>query len=98
MTDDAYLSAVIGRDENVTMTLEQFQLICKDIERDPELVENLEDYRIRAIAVMDGDDPLAFAELPLLMPRLYAIILRHVSHPRSTALTVDVLLRYLKIK
>ncbi len=97
MTDDAYLSAVFGKDEYVTMTLEQFQLICKDIERDPELVEDLEDYRVRWTAMMESSDPLAFAELPLLMPRLFAIVKQHVSHPQATDLTVFVLKRYLKL-
>jgi hypothetical protein len=98
MTDDAYLSTVVGKDEYVAITFDQFQLICKDIERDPELMENLEDYRKRAIAVIEGDDPVAFADLPLLLPRLDAIVEQHVLHPRATAITVDVLLRYLKIK
>jgi len=98
MNDGAYLSAVIGKDEYVTMTLDQFQSICRDIERDPELIENLLDFRVRWLAVNEGEDPLAFADLPDLMPRLHEILERHVSHPEATSLTVLVLMRYLTLR
>ena len=95
MNKDPFISMPVAPGRDATITKPEYDLIVATFESDPDIVEQLQDFAIRWHAVNEGDDGLAFAELPECMAQIDEIIRDIASDEKAPSLTADVVMKYI---